>query len=475
MIKKTVLLAACASSLWARVHEQIPAIPSGWTTVELPAEPNQVLLTVALKLQNVNALDSLLAAVSTPGNKSYGQYVDVDAANALFSPSSETVAAVQSWLAAAGSTAVTNDGQFVHVQTTVTAANSLLNTTFLNYKSPSGVVKLRTTQYSVPDSISDLVDFVHPTVFFSDGPEARAQLEQTQVDVESVTLDCGKYYTPSCAKKIYNVGNYSADAKSGSWIGFASFLNESAIYDDLSTFENYYGIPPQNFTVVSVDSGVNDQDIATANYIEANLDVENIIGQAHPLPVREYITAGSPPFIPNLDEPTAADNSNEPYLPYFAFLLSQPNSAIPQVISHSYGDDEQIVPFYYAQRVCNMIGIMGLRGISIIFSSGDSGVGGPCKSNDGKNTTQFTPTFPATCPYVTAVGGTVYNSTSDVEGAWAGSSGGFSNYFSRPFYQELAVKKYLSSEISHSTKKYYSKYTDFSGRGFPDVAAQSVR
>ncbi|KAJ3377172.1 hypothetical protein HDU84_008932, partial [Entophlyctis sp. JEL0112] len=218
MIKKTVLLAACASSLWARVHEQIPAIPSGWTTVELPAEPNQVLLTVALKLQNVNALDSLLAAVSTPGNKSYGQYVDVDAANALFSPSSETVAAVQSWLAAAGSTAVTNDGQFVHVQTTVTAANSLLNTTFLNYKSPSGVVKLRTTQYSVPDSISDLVDFVHPTVFFSDGPEASAQLEQTQVDVESVTLDCGKYYTPSCAKKIYNVGNYSADAKSGSWI-----------------------------------------------------------------------------------------------------------------------------------------------------------------------------------------------------------------------------------------------------------------
>ena len=48
------------------------------------------------------------------------------------------------------------------------------------------------------------------------------------------------------------------------------------------------------------------------------------------------------PFIPNLDEPTAADNENEPYLQYYQYLLSQPNSALPNVISNSYGDDEQV-------------------------------------------------------------------------------------------------------------------------------------
>ena len=48
------------------------------------------------------------------------------------------------------------------------------------------------------------------------------------------------------------------------------------------------------------------------------------------------------PFIPNLDEPTAADNENEPYLNYYQYLLAQPNSALPSVISNSYGDDEQV-------------------------------------------------------------------------------------------------------------------------------------
>ena len=48
------------------------------------------------------------------------------------------------------------------------------------------------------------------------------------------------------------------------------------------------------------------------------------------------------PFIPNLDEPTAADNQNEPYLNYYQYLLAQPNSALPNVISNSYGDDEQV-------------------------------------------------------------------------------------------------------------------------------------
>ena len=48
------------------------------------------------------------------------------------------------------------------------------------------------------------------------------------------------------------------------------------------------------------------------------------------------------PFIPNLDEPTAADNTNEPYLNYYQYLLAQPNSALPNVISNSYGDDEQV-------------------------------------------------------------------------------------------------------------------------------------
>jgi len=187
--------------------------------------------------------------------------------------------------------------------------------------------------------------------------------------------------------------------------------------------------------------------------------------------VVEFITGGSPPFIPDLSEPTAADNSNEPYLPYYQYLLSQPNSALPQVISNSYGDDEQTVPYSYAVRVCNSIGILGLRGITVLESSGDLGVGAYCKSNDGTNTTTFGSIFPASCPYLTSVGGTQAVSP---EVAWVSSSGGFSNYFPTAWYQEEAVKTYLSEYISPSVKAYYEPYTNFSGRGFPDISAHSL-
>lgn len=51
---------------------------------------------------------------------------------------------------------------------------------------------------------------------------------------------------------------------------------------------------------------------------------------------------GTSPFIPDADEPTESDDENEPYLIYYEYLLSKKNSELPQVISQSYGDDEQV-------------------------------------------------------------------------------------------------------------------------------------
>lgn len=49
-------------------------------------------------------------------------------------------------------------------------------------------------------------------------------------------------------------------------------------------------------------------------------------------------TGGSPPFIADTFTTT---NTNEPYLDFLTFLLAQ--STIPQVLTTSYGDDEQTV------------------------------------------------------------------------------------------------------------------------------------
>jgi len=112
---------------------------------------------------------------------------------------------------------------------------------------------------------------------------------------------------------------------------------------------------------------------------------------------------------------------------------------------------------------------MGLRGVTILVSSGDTGVGSGCLSSDNK-TAQFDAQFPASCPYITSVGGT---QGFKPETAWSSSGGGFSKYFKRAWYQDKAVGEYLGENISNATRSYYEQYTDFSGRGFPDVAAHS--
>jgi tripeptidyl-peptidase I len=130
-----------------------------------------------------------------------------------------------------------------------------------------------------------------------------------------------------------------------------------------------------------------------SDIMQANLDVQYGGAITFPTPNIYYSTGGSPPFIPDTNTTT---NTNEPYLDWLNFILDQ--EMIPQVISTSYGDDEQTVPRDYARSVCGLFALLGLRGVNVLFASGDFGVGvGSCQTNDGTNRTQFLPMFPASC------------------------------------------------------------------------------
>ncbi|KAL7953341.1 peptidase S8/S53 domain-containing protein [Trichoderma compactum] len=480
----SVQVSASAGSV---LVESLEKLPHGWEAASAPSPSAQITLQVALTQQNIDQLESRLAAVSTPNSKTYGNYLDLDEVNEIFAPSAASTAAVESWLKSHGVTKYTQQGSSIWFQTDVSTANSLLSTNFHTYKDTTGVEKVRTLQYSIPESLVDHIDLISPTTYFGTTNAARALKARSVASVDrSVAArqepsSCQttlvfegrtfNVFQPDCLRTEYSVDGYTPSAKSGSRIGFGSFLNQSASFSDLALFEQHFGFASQNFSVVLINGGTDlPQPPSDDNDGEANLDVQNILTIAHPLPITEFITAGSPPYFPDPVEPAGTPDENEPYLQYFEYLLSKPNSKIPQVITNSYGDEEQTVPKAYAVRVCNQIGLLGLRGISILESSGDEGVGASCVATNS-TTPQFNPIFPATCPYVTSVGGTV---SFNPEVAWDGSSGGFSYHFSRPWYQQEAVGNYLKNHISAETKKYYGPYVDFTGRGFPDVAAHSV-
>jgi tripeptidyl-peptidase-1 len=420
--------------------------------------------------------------MSTPSHKAYGHHFQsYEDMKTMLRPSEAAVDGVVDWLRSAGVADVEEDADWVNFRTTVGVANQLLHTKFQWYSHEERHIRrLRTLEYSIPDNVTDRVYMIQPTTRFGQIRSSHAQSHRKQLHglahqalqasglkwAGNSTLNgtdvCKYMVTPACLKQLYHV-NYRADAHSGSRIAFASFLEQYARYQDLAAFEKQFapGAVGQNFSVVQIHGGKNGQK-SSNDSSEANLDLQYILGLSHPLPVTEYSTGGQGPLVPDINEPDAATSENEPYLDFLQAVLKSKQKDLPQVISTSYGEDEQSIPPKYARTVCNLYAQLGSRGVSVIFASGDSGVGTGCVSNDGRNATRFLPQFPATCPFVTAVGATQFQN----ETAASFSAGGFSDLWPRPSYQDQAIQTYLG-RLGEQWKGLFNP----GGRAFPDVSA----
>lgn len=175
----------------------------------------------------------------------------------------------------------------------------------------------------------------------------------------------------------------------------------------------------------------------------------------------------------SIEEPSGTDLSSFLQTWIFAVASADP---IPQVHSVSYGDDEANLSVLAMNAFNTEAAKLGLRGVSIIVSSGDGGAmgrSGQCA---------FAPMFPASSPYVTAVGATMGPESSQPEVACVAneasevlitSGGGFSGQFPQPAFQHAAVAVWLQQATSAgslppSTMVPIATYSNF--RGYPDVA-----
>jgi len=145
----------------------------------------------------------------------------------------------------------------------------------------------------------------------------------------------------------------------------------------------------------------------------------------------------------------------------------------------------------YVLRVNAEFQKIGMRGISILVASGDSGANG--RTDYTCTEKHLNPDYPACSPFVLSVGATqLVNSkfalknpppvcskpaykcmSSGTEEAVSyavanfASGGGFSNYAAMPTWQTSVVQAYLKSGVALPPSTYYNA----SGRAYPDVAA----
>ncbi|KAH9166873.1 subtilisin-like protein [Lactarius sanguifluus] len=444
------------------------AIPGKWESIGQPPVGTTIDLHIALKPHREHALTDAIHEVSNPKHPRYGAYLSKEQVAKLVAPHPYTLKLVETWLGHHGvspsNVSTSHGGNWLTVtRVPVSTANELLGASYKLYRC-TGTNKtiLRTVGYALPVALHAHVQTIAPTTYFGSllTPRERPRGHRGRAVAALSTRDVP--VTPSFLRSLYNSVTYQPAAAEQNMIGITGFQGQYVGDEDLEKFMRVFRSDAHDptFLVINTNDSGYDPNMPGS---EANLDMQYTQGIAWPTPHVFYSIGGlAEEFIPDSFTPV---NNNEPYLGWLETMIRLED--IPQTISTSYGGDEQTFPPDYATSVCELFGQLGARGISILFASGDSGVGGgDCKKNDGTGVVQFQPIFPATCPWITSVGGTMNRP----EVAAPLSSGGFSNVFKRPDYQTDAVLGFFQ----HLGNQHSGLY-NASSRGFPDVAAQAVR
>ncbi|KAI1183607.1 tripeptidyl-peptidase 1 precursor [Nemania serpens] len=476
-------------------------VPRDWTKVARAPASHVMHLQIGLTQSDFAGLEKQLYEVSDPAHSRYGQHLTAEEVEEFVKPTKETSDLVHEWLGDHGivPSSYSAAKDWITVALPISDIERLLDTEYHIFEHKDGSRVARAPSWSLPSHLHAHIDTIQPTNSFF---RARGQSSQALVDFGVIADPSLKHYptgseigavcntssvTPQCFETLYKTKGYTPRATRENKVAFTNYLGEHPIRTDgelfLKKYRPEWASIARTFPQLTLDNGPGDEpltteDLAESTSKEANLDFQAIAGISHKTPIISYSTGGSPPFIPSESTP---DNSNEPYLVWVNWLLAQ--KSIPQVISTSYADDEQTVPVSYARRVCNQFAQVGVRGTSLLFASGDAGVGayGTCVSNDGKNTDKFTPLFPSSCPYVTTVGATKNFEPEVVayrpafvgpDGVAHGnytSGGGFSNIFDIPPYQLKEVTSYVKG-----LKGEYHGWYNPKGRAYPDISAQGL-
>jgi subtilase family serine protease len=437
----------------------------------------------------VNPADAvaLAKAVSDPTNPNYGKYLTPNQFRARFAPAANDTAKVQNWLKAQGFTVeyTPKNNHYVSAEGTVAQVEAAFGVQINDYSVQGLTVRSPATDVSIPSSLATVVNdvvglddsyqFVQamhkvdsdapPPAGFNNAPPLSDYWAEFLspyafpsgfTDVEGPVPFTVKGYTPGQIKSVYGLAGYAFDG-TGQTVAIIDAYASPTILQDVNQWSTNRGLPTMNPSqlVQVVPPGVykravNKRQDPTGWYAEETLDIESVHGMA---PGAKIVYVGAPNNYQDLD----------------AAMNHVVDQGLAQIVTNSYGFNTELLHPGFMKPLEDTLVQAAIEGIGVYFSSGDNG-------DESSVVGYATPDFPASSPWVTAVGGTSLGVGRDgsrvVETGWGtstykcntttlvctrlgwlyGAGGGVSRIFLEPFYQQTAG-------------------LPLTGRGVPDVAA----
>jgi subtilase family serine protease len=492
------LVAGFALAVAAQAKTKLPGSVPAWANAKNYAaaanEGDNIGFRVYLAWNNPSALEALAQSVSNPADSNYGRYLTPAQFRQQFAPSQAQVGTVQAWLRSQGFTVeyTPQNNHYVSAEGTVAQAAAAFSTTFGMYSIQGLTLRSPSAEVSIPDTfagvvsgvigLDDSAQLIHtnhttgdappPAAFVSAEPCSSYWAQQQAVGFTNPYgngplpyTPCG--YTPQQIKGAYGLGSTSLDG-SGQTVAIIDAYAAPTIVADVNQWSISRGVPQLHggqFSQVVAPGTYNHPERGLKQdpqgwYGEETLDVEAVHGMA---PGADIVFVGAPNNFQDMD----------------AALNHVVDRGLAQIVSNSYGWDTELLPPGVIKPFEDTILQGAIEGIGIYFSSGDNG-------DESLVEGYVTADWPASSPFVTAVGGTTlaigsannylfetgwgtYTSTwtgtnwsPAAPGTWLyGGGGGVSRIFAEPSYQVGVVPSSVFSAQGRT------------GRAVPDVSADA--
>jgi len=424
-------------------------------------------------------------AVSDPASASYGKYLTPAQFRQRFSPSPADVNAVRSWLTSQGFTVTytPTNGHYVAAEGTVAQAESAFAVNLGQYAVAGKTLRAPSTELSVPASLTAVTgvigidqsaNLVHtdavapdatPSPGFRNASPCSSFWARLIADDKPVFQGSRQPYAPCGATPAQLRGAYGVTGSgfdgSGQTVAVIDAYASPTIASDVNEYSGRHGLPnlrPGQLTQVVAPGTFRHPESVPQDpqgwYGEETLDVEAVHTMA---PGADIVYVGAPNNFQDLD----------------AALNHVVDRHLAQIVTNSYGFSGEFLPPGFIKPYNDTLIQAAAEGIGVYFSSGDSG-------DEVANLGIASVDWPASSPWVTAVGGTSLGVTQSdgylgetgwgtmraplAGNAWGtpvfqfGGGGGTSRLFAEPLYQQGVVGNDLATRWGTP------------GRVVPDVA-----
>ncbi len=432
LLATSTLASAHAATVWVPTATKALAVSQLLSATDLGAMPSTrpITVRVGLAIQQKAALNAYIWAEDDPKSAAYGKFLTPAQFARYYGPSAAQIASVTTYLKNAGFTNIVAEPNGLLISATGTAAmaQTAFNTKLEMVSMAGQSLFINTAAASVPSSLGGLV--VGVLGLNSVGqmkPFAKHVTAASSATASPAALPTPPQYavsyTPKQFQTIYNAADTGAACCTV--IGLITEGNMAPVISDLRIAEKAFGLPQSPVGVVTV--GLASPDVSGQD--EWDLDSQYSTGMANSVKELLFYTTTS-----LTDSDLALD---------FSRVVTDDRA---RAASASLGECE-VFPYIDGSMVIDdeMFNEGAAQGQTFFASAGDTGSFCPVSVVGVNGVPAGAPfvNYPASSPYVVAVGGTTLLTNADgsysSEVAWYAGGGGLSQFETSPYWQQAAV------------------------------------